>query len=395
MNILKHPVRLASAGIAAALLAAAPTAASAHDTGHDPGHLVFVQTAEATGNTVIEYERTSDGGLAERGEYPTGGLGGTLDGAVADQLASQGSLTYDESTRLLYAVNSGSNTITVFSVQGDQLVRRQVVASGGDFPVSVAAHGGLVYVLNARGGGSLQGFVQKGGHLVAVPAWHRELGFDPTATPEFVSTPAEVAFTPDGGRLVVSTKADGNSVLVFRVGWLGLSATPVVNTDVGAVPFGFVFDRAGNLVLTEAGTGTVSTYRILADGTLRSLDTEVTGGQAVCWVTGANGVFYVSNTGSDTIFELHRERPGRPHQAWGRRHRRRSRRLGRLVGRRLPVRRDRRSSWHRRVPHRRRRLAHPDRDDLRPGPGRRRGDRRPLTARATRSSVPSRRTWYW
>lgn len=301
MNILKHPVRLASAGIAAALLAAAPTAASAHDTGHDPGHLVFVQTAEATGNTVIEYERTSDGGLAERGEYPTGGLGGTLDGAVADQLASQGSLTYDESTRLLYAVNSGSNTITVFSVQGDQLVRRQVVASGGDFPVSVAAHGGLVYVLNARGGGSLQGFVQKGGHLVAVPAWHRELGFDPTATPEFVSTPAEVAFTPDGGRLVVSTKADGNSVLVFRVGWLGLSATPVVNTDVGAVPFGFVFDRAGNLVLTEAGTGTVSTYRILADGTLRSLDTEVTGGQAVCWVTGANGVFYVSNTGSDTI----------------------------------------------------------------------------------------------
>lgn len=301
MNILKHPVRLASAGIAAALLAAAPTAASAHGTGHDPGHLVFVQTAEATGNTVIEYERTSDGGLAERGEYPTGGLGGTLDGAVADQLASQGSLTYDESTRLLYAVNSGSNTITVFSVQGDQLVRRQVVASGGDFPVSVAAHGGLVYVLNARGGGSLQGFVQKGGHLVAVPAWHRELGFDPTATPEFVSTPAEVAFTPDGGRLVVSTKADGNSVLVFRVGWLGLSATPVVNTDVGAVPFGFVFDRAGNLVLTEAGTGTVSTYRILADGTLRSLDTEVTGGQAVCWVTGANGVFYVSNTGSDTI----------------------------------------------------------------------------------------------
>ncbi|HEY0118913.1 MAG TPA: hypothetical protein VGC04_09050 [Cellulomonas sp.] len=304
MNILTHPVRLVSSGIAAALLAAAPTAASAHDPGRSvagAGHLVFVQTAEAAGNTVIEYERTRSGGLVELGAYPTGGAGGTLGGAVADQLASEGSLTYDASTRLLYAVNSGSSTVTVFAVQGDRLVRRQVVASGGDFPVSVTARGTDVYVLNARAGGSLQGFVQIGGHLTAVPSWHRELGFDPHPVPEFTATPAEVAFTPDASKLVVSTKLDGNSVLVFPLGRHGPSATPVVNTHVGAVPFGFVFDRSGNLVLTEAGPGTVSTYRILRDGTLRTLDTEVTGGAAVCWVTGANGTFYVSNTGSGSI----------------------------------------------------------------------------------------------
>ena len=303
MTILEHPVRLLSSGIAAALLAAVPTAASAHDTGRpEPGagHLVFVQTAEAAGNTILEYARTAGGGLVARGAYPTGGTGGTLDGAVADQLASEGSLTYDESSHLLYAVNAGSDTITVFSVQGGRLVRRQVVGSGGDFPVSVATRGRLVYVLNARGGGSIQGFVQAGDRLAAVPAWHRDLGFDPTATPEFVSTPAQVAFTPNGRQLVVSTKADGNSVLVFPLGLRG-PGTPVVNTNVGAVPFGFVFDRAGNLVLTEAGPGTVSTYRIAPNGTLRHLDTEVTGGAAVCWVTGANGELYVSNTGSGTV----------------------------------------------------------------------------------------------
>ena len=313
MNVLMHPVRLVSSGVAAALLVAVPTAASAHDTdrpGSGTDNLVLVQTAEAAGNTIVAYERTRGGGLVERGAYPTGGNGGTLDGAVADQLASEGSLTYDGSTRLLYAVNSGSDTITVFSVQGERLVRQQVVASGGDFPVSVAARGGLVYVLNARGGGSVQGFVQAGGRLTAVPSWHRELGFDPAATPEFVSTPGEVAFTPDGGKLVVSTKADGNSVLVFALGRSGPSATAVVNTNVGAVPFGFVFDRAGNLVLTEAGPGTVSTYRIRPDGTLRNLDTEATGGQAVCWVTGANGTFYVSNTGSGTISSYTESGPG-------------------------------------------------------------------------------------
>lgn len=301
MNTLKHPVRLASCGLAAALLVAAPTAASAHEPGATTGGLVFVQTAEATGNMVLEYRRTAAGGLVELAAYPTGGIGGTLAGAVADQLASEGSLTYDASTHLLYALNSGSDTVTVFAVVGDHLVRRDVVASGGSFPVSIAARGGLVYVLNARDGGSVQGFRQEDGHLTAVPAWHRDLGFDPTATPEFVSTPAEVAFTPDGRQLVVSTKKDGNSVLVYGLQHGGLSATPVVNTAVGAVPFGFVFDRAGNLVLTEAGAGTVSTYRIRPDGTLSRLDTEVTGGAAVCWVTGANGVFYVSNTGSGTL----------------------------------------------------------------------------------------------
>ena len=157
MAVLKHPLRLASLGVVAALAVATPTAASAHgtgrsDDGHGTGDLVFVQTAEASGNTVVELERTRGGGLVQRGEFPTGGVGGTLDGAVADQLASQGSLTYDERSRLLYAVNAGSDTITVFAVHGARLDRRQVIASGGRFPVSVTAHGDLVYVLNALDG---------------------------------------------------------------------------------------------------------------------------------------------------------------------------------------------------------------------------------------------------
>ena len=61
-----------------------------------------------------------DGSLKQAGSYRTGGLGGVLDGSVVDHLASQGSLQLDREHGLLYAVNAGSDTITVFGVDGDR-----------------------------------------------------------------------------------------------------------------------------------------------------------------------------------------------------------------------------------------------------------------------------------
>ncbi|WP_329474915.1 lactonase family protein [Kribbella sp. NBC_01484] len=103
--------------------------------------MVFVQNDDPTGNQVVAYRRSADGTLQQAGTYPTGGRGGTLNGAIVDRLASQGSLTYDKAHRTLYAVNAGSNTVTVFGVAGDRLIRRQVINSGGTFPVSVTVHG--------------------------------------------------------------------------------------------------------------------------------------------------------------------------------------------------------------------------------------------------------------
>src|SRR5262249_17363146 len=173
-------------------------------------------------------------------------------GAV-DSLAPQGPRVPDRQNRVLYAVNAGSDSLTVFAAHGDRLARRQVVSSGGSFPVSVAAHGNVVYVLNARDGGSVQGYLRVGQHLLLVPSWHRSLGLDPTLTPEFTSTPGQVAFTPDGRKLVVTTKGNGSAIDVFAVNPLGgLSAQPVVNPDPGQVPFAVSFDAGGRLVVAEA-----------------------------------------------------------------------------------------------------------------------------------------------
>jgi AraC-like DNA-binding protein len=104
------------------------------------GHAVFVQTDNTAGNRVVAYDRVADGTLAPAGSYTTGGRGGILAGSVVDHTASQGSLAYDPRPGLLYAVNAGSDTISVFAVRGDRLALRQVLGSGGTFPVSVAVH---------------------------------------------------------------------------------------------------------------------------------------------------------------------------------------------------------------------------------------------------------------
>ena len=274
-------------------------------TGAD--HAVFVQTDNTAGNQVVAYERADDGDLTLAGTYNTGGLGGVLNGSVVDHLASQGSLTYDEQDALLYAVNAGSNTVSVFAVRGDQLVLRQVVSSGGVFPVSVAVYGHLVYVLNALHGGSVQGYAAAFGHLFPLPGSHRDLGLViPTDTTEFTHTPGQVAFSPDGAQLIVTTKASSNSIDVFKVGRFGLlSLSPVVNAESDTVPFGVVFDRAGALVVANAGTNSLSTFALKPNGTVTLVDTVGTGLAATCWVAPARGYLFASNAGSQAVSGYH------------------------------------------------------------------------------------------
>ncbi|HTU74857.1 MAG TPA: hypothetical protein VMG38_15180 [Trebonia sp.] len=300
MKPLSKLAAVTVSGVAAVAISALPASAAPAQDGTRAEPAVFVQTDGTSGNTIVAYQRTAAGGLAQAGSYPTGGNGGALGGSVVDHLASEGSLAYDREANLLYAVNAGTNTITVFAVHGDQLARRQVIGSGGQFPVSIAVRGNSVYVLNALGGGSVSGFVQAGGFLAPVPAWHRALGLNPDQTPQFTSVPGQIGFTPDGSHLIVTTKNGGNTIDVFSVGKLGLSATPAVTSLPGAVPFGFTFDNYGHLVVAEAGPNAVSTFSVARDGALTQLGTIATGQAATCWITAADGTLYASNAGSGT-----------------------------------------------------------------------------------------------
>jgi 6-phosphogluconolactonase (cycloisomerase 2 family) len=288
--------------LALPVLAGASPPPSAAPFAFGADHAVFVQTDNVAGNQVVAYHRNVDGTLVPAGSYATGGLGGVLNGSAVDHLASQGSLTYDPQQNLLYAVNAGSNTVSVFSVRGDQLALRQIVPSGGSFPVSVAVHGTSVYVLNGLSA-TVQGFVSFFGHLYPLPGSNRSLGITvPSDTTQFVSTPGQVAFTPDGSRLIVTTKASGSDIDVFRVGPFGyLTPSPVVNAEPGNVPFAVTFDPVGHVVVADAGTNAVSTYSLTPNGTLNSIATVATGQSATCWIASAQGAYFASNAGSAKI----------------------------------------------------------------------------------------------
>jgi 6-phosphogluconolactonase (cycloisomerase 2 family) len=303
-----RPILGATAGTLTALALAVPSAfaapASGHDGGptHPSGGAVFVQTDNLAGNAVVAYKRSAQGRLTQAGVYETGGKGGALEGAKVDFPASQGSLALDPEAGLLFAVNAGSNTITEFAVDGTKLTMEAIVPSGGEFPASIAVHGESLYVLNARGGGSIQGYKLTDGKLSLQKGWNRPLGLDPAKTPEFTSTPGQVAFTPDGSKLLVTTKGNTSAIQVFKVEGSGAPAKAAVVTSLPEkVPFAVDFDSAGNVMVAEAGSNALASFAIAGNGSLTELASAPTGQEATCWITHIGSTFYLSNAASGTV----------------------------------------------------------------------------------------------
>jgi 6-phosphogluconolactonase (cycloisomerase 2 family) len=289
-------IAVAALAAAPASFAATPAAASTNADG-----AVFVQTDALDHNSIVAFTRDEHGQLHRVGEVRTGGRGGVERDVPLDSLASQDSLTYDSTHSLLFAVNAGSDTVTSFHVDGAHLTRLQTVPSGGVFPVSLAAGHGRLYVLNAGGSGNVTGYrITPTGRLAALPGAARDLGLANDARPEFITAPADIAQTPDGDHVVVTTKAN-NLVDVFNVSDGRLSA-PRRNASASAVPFAVSFDSHGRLAVANAGNSSVSSYRVNADGSLTTVTAGAEDGQAaLCWLVGTGDTFFGGNAGSSSI----------------------------------------------------------------------------------------------
>ena len=297
---MRNRTRLASI-FSLAFVSSWAAIASADNKGDGGRQAVFVQTNSPGGNAVVVFDRNADGTLTFAASHPTGGSGGRAVGASSDPLASQNSLVYDSSHRLLFAVNAGSDSVSAFAVEGDGLELTQVVSSGGPFPVSIAVRGNLAYVLDAGLAGFVSGFRIDGDHLEAIAGSTRTLGLANANPPFFLTSPAQVGFSPNGKHLIVTTKSF-NTVDVFQVERDGLlSAQPVRNAEA-PVPFAFVFGPADLLVLANAGNSSVATFTIDQGGTIVAAGAPVSDGQiAACWIASAREFEYVANTGSNDI----------------------------------------------------------------------------------------------
>ena len=247
--------------VAALGMLAGPAAAMAHDGA------LYTQTNDPAGNVVQWFDRAADGSLNPGGTVDTGGAG------LAALGGRQGAVELSDSGRTVYAVNAGSDTVTTFRAKHGGLVRRAIVPSGGVAPTSVDEHDGRVYVLNSGGTPNVTAFVA-GRHGRLDRTGSREL---PGALGG-----AQVSVSPDGRHVVVSERLSNrlDTLSVDRSGRLG---APVVTPSNGAVPFGFAFGRDDQIVVSEAGASTVSSYRVGSG--LSTITASLAVGQgAACWV---------------------------------------------------------------------------------------------------------------
>ena len=299
---LRRAALAGMAALTAALTIAGTVTASAAlaDEPHGSVGAVFVQTNDLSGNAILAYARSADGALTPAGRYPTLGRGGTEPGVPTDPLSSQGSLTVDRPHHLLYAVNAGSDSVSVFAVRGTNLRLLQVIDSGGRFPTSVAIHHSLVYVLNAGGDGAISGYRSDHGRLTPIAGSVRSLDLGNATPPFFLRSPSQIGFTPDASHVLVTDKENG-MVDAFALGPDGEPAAAPATTATGPVPFAFEFDALGRMVLVDA-SGFANTYRVLPSGALSASGAPAANGQkAPCWVVRVHGYFYVTNTASDSI----------------------------------------------------------------------------------------------
>jgi 6-phosphogluconolactonase (cycloisomerase 2 family) len=269
------------------------------------GGAVYVLTNQVE-NAVAVFSRNAAGTLTAVGEFSTGGAGNPVaqpQDPPTDPLASQGALILDRAHQFLFAVNAGSNQISVLKISQAGLDLMGVVDSGGVRPISLALHENLLYVLNEGGTPNITGFtVGNDGALTPLAGSTQPL------IGGMVADPAQVRFNPDGTLLLVTEKA-GNRIDTYTVDEDGLPGAPIDNPANGMTPFGFEFNNAGFLVVSEAFGGTpnaaaASSYEVGDDGTLTVISGSVANSQtASCWVVISNNgkTAFVSNTGSGTI----------------------------------------------------------------------------------------------
>ena len=167
--------------------------------------------------------------------------------------------------------------------------------SGGSRPVSITVRNGVGYVLN-HNSDSLQGFTyERDGDLRTLAGSARALTPNPAGG---LTDAAEVDLSPDG-RTAVVTEKGANAIETFPVR-SGLLGQPTAHPAAGTVPYGFDFDRRGTLVVSEAATGSASSYDLKPQ--FRTITAALPDGQAAaCWLVVSGPYAWAVNAASSSI----------------------------------------------------------------------------------------------
>lgn len=249
-------------------------------------------------NEVLTFQRDAKGKMVATGRVATGGTG------TGSGLGNQGALTFSQDGDFLFAVNPGSNDVSVFSVKKNgQLTLVDRADDHGLKPISITVDRNRVFVVNA-GDDTIFGykFDRKQRKLEPLPLTLKRLSSTGVG-------PAQISFDNEGEVLTVTEKAT-NKITTFSIDEDSNVPSEGVSFDsAGATPFGFASGKRNQIFVSEAhggaaGASSVSSYKVQENGVLKLINTATAAGQtAACWVvTTPNGrIAYTTNTGSGTV----------------------------------------------------------------------------------------------
>ncbi|KAI0652513.1 hypothetical protein C8Q79DRAFT_896588 [Trametes meyenii] len=277
-------------------------------------------TNEPGENMVIAASINKDGTLTlDRAVSAIGhGDHGITDPLGPDALFSQGAIKASAKGQVLATVNSGSNTVSLFSIDPKQPTHisrlGDPVSTGGEFPMSLAfnSDGSRLCVLN---GGTVNGVncysVDKKSGLKALPNTLRSLNLNQT-TPATgpPGSASHVVFSEDGKQLMASVKGvppTPGMIAVWDVatdGSLSAQFKAVAPPSGGLLPFSMTVIPGKNAVLsTDPGVG-FDVFDL--SGGNASSAVKIDGQSATCWSSFSKktGNFYLTDIGTSIVTEV-------------------------------------------------------------------------------------------
>lgn len=263
----------------------------------------FAMSNATRDNRIVSYRRGANGRLTNAGSVSTRGKG------IGVDLDTQGPLRLSEDHRFLYAVNAGSDDVSVFAVSGTQLTFVQKVYAG-DQPVSLTVHDDLVYVLDGSvASNSIRGFHRGAdGRLAPIDG-----SIQPLSSP--IAVPGDIEFSPDGTRILVTEKTTALTLTPsvaldsFSIDAHGVASVATRVASSGIRPFAVAYRNDKQVLVAEsfdatAGRAAVSSYTVNRSGGLKVRNGSVPNNQTdTCWIiiTHDGRYAYTANFGSGTI----------------------------------------------------------------------------------------------
>lgn len=288
--------------------------------GSQSSDTIYLESNSTAGNSIFAYTFNFTSAPALQSTTPAGGIG-VFDSTFAlGPFDSDQNLIENSSGTLLFAVNSGSNTIAVFNIHSDgslSAVAGSPFASGGSDPVSVGLKDNTLVVVNksqdpaqsgTAAGALLPNYttfnVSAGGQLTPVPDSTVPVAAGSSPSQALTASEDDVLFGADFlGGLLQSFRLDPHGALDQNLPQ-ALPNSIFAGLTGGHLPLGMRTHPSQRILYVNiTPISQVAVYTYDTQGNLTFVRTVPDAGAGPCWavVNHAGTHLYVTNTGDNSI----------------------------------------------------------------------------------------------